>query len=213
VLAILVAVAGMAMMSFTGTLDNQRLRQSADQIRSEFAKARSEAMRTGRIQMFRYEQGGVNYLIEPWAADTSVVEFTADTRTPGHAGDAHIEDEEDARNEEKREQLNSSSGANSNTSNANAGIGDEALLDGVTFHGAEIIVDRRASAVGEQMQREGNGEDFSIARPVLFYADGSTSDTRLILTNKRGYYIVIQLRGLTGVSRCSDLLSADEVAQ
>lgn len=212
VLAILVAVSGMAMMSFTGTLENQRLRQSADQIRSEFAKARSEAMRTGRIQMFRYEQGGANYLVEPWAADTSVVELTADTRTPGQAGDAPVEDETDARNDERRERLNSFSTANT-PSSANAVIGDETLLDGVTFHGAEIVVDRRATVVGEQMQRDGNGEDFSIVRPVLFYADGSTSDTRLILTNKRGYFIVIQLRGLTGVSRCSDLLSADEVSR
>lgn len=68
VLAILVVAAAAVMPSFRGAMRNSSLRAAADTVRTELTKAHVLAMRTGRIQVFHYEQNGGKYKTEPWLA-------------------------------------------------------------------------------------------------------------------------------------------------
>jgi Arc/MetJ family transcription regulator len=45
----------------------------------------------------------------------------------------------------------------------------------------------------------------------VFYPDGTATDARLVLTNERAF-VELQLRGLTGFSRASELLAQEELA-
>jgi hypothetical protein len=96
------------------------------------------------------------------------------------------------------------------------GIAGLKLPPGIKFFSGEATADSRslevtANATGID---SGSGLDSGtgLSQPIIFYPDGSTTDARLILTNER-FFVQLYLRGLTGLSRGSDLLVADELAQ
>ncbi|MGI9519708.1 MAG: prepilin-type N-terminal cleavage/methylation domain-containing protein [Pirellulaceae bacterium] len=53
--------------------------------------------------------------------------------------------------------------------------------------------------------------EYSIMKPVLFYPDGTSQDATVILQNKRGAVIQINLRGLTGTASKTRILDRQEV--
>jgi prepilin-type N-terminal cleavage/methylation domain-containing protein len=80
-------------------------------------------------------------------------------------------------------------------------LGENRLPDGVVFSSAEIAASAEVAAlVGETA-----GTDWS--SPILFRPDGTTSDASVILTNSEQQTLRVTLRGLTGVSRTSDMTS------
>lgn len=91
-----------------------------------------------------------------------------------------------------------------------AALSDDVLPPGVTFAAGPQVVDERAglvaAVVGANAGAEGN-----YSPPVVFYADGTTSDAVVYLKNERNLYVRVALRGLTGISRTSDLLTVDEL--
>ncbi|QDU99229.1 prepilin-type N-terminal cleavage/methylation domain-containing protein [Lignipirellula cremea] len=178
-LAIMVVLAGAATIALEGTLHSQRLSQSADLLRGDWAKARSKAMKTGAIQVFRYELGGSSYRVIPWMEEGAELEASA-AASPTR-GDNMDPDAVDR---------------------------GPRLLDGVTFEDAQTAATVRDQRLADDLQ----SSDGMAAKPLLFYPDGSTSDARLMLANERRQYVVLTLRGLTGVSHSSGVQSVDEVA-
>ena len=59
-------------------------------------------------------------------------------------------------------------------------------------------------------QRIGAGQG-GAADPILFYPDGTSATARIVLGNSRNHFVVVELRGLTGIARSSDLLTAEEL--
>jgi prepilin-type N-terminal cleavage/methylation domain-containing protein len=182
VLALLVVIGALVWPNLTGPLDNQKLRKSADLIRAELAGARNQAMRTGRIQAFRYSTGAGEYTIEPWFANDDYLESNVQT-----AGLVPL-DQTAVMVQAKAVKLD----------------------DGIIFSGGEVEVDLRAMEASRDTIRATSVEP-TAAPVILFYPDGSSSTARLILTNEEGYFVVIQLRGLTGIARMTDLLDANEL--
>jgi type II secretion system protein H len=74
VMAIMVIAAAAVMPSFRGAMRNSQLRSAADTVRSELIKAHVAAMRTGRVQVFRYEQNGGKYKTEPFLSGDEALE-------------------------------------------------------------------------------------------------------------------------------------------
>ncbi len=75
-------------------------------------------------------------------------------------------------------------------------------------------------AVGESIQDSRSvdalsrsTQEYGVMRPVLFYPDGTSQDAAVLLQNKRGALIQINLRGLTGTSSKTRILDPDEVGQ
>ena len=182
VLALLVIVATMAYPAFFGPMKNQELRRSADRIRSAWGKAQVQAMKTGRIHMFRIQKDTNKFEIRPFEDDQAATESDdAVAQISTQPNTTIIEDT----------------------------LPEDIKLSQVTSVGdmrTALTQQEVASDVG--LTSEGLNEAWS--SPILFYPDGTSSNSRLLLTNDT-YYVILQLRGLTGVAQVSDLLLPSEV--
>lgn len=76
------------------------------------------------------------------------------------------------------------------------------LPDGVLFASGQVSSAPQFAAV--PMPSDGTW-----SAPILFRPDGTTSDAVVLLSNSRGRTIRVTLRGLTGISRASNVLSED----
>lgn len=80
-----------------------------------------------------------------------------------------------------------------------------ALPEGAVFHASEKVVDARTAMT------EGDGGQTS--PQIFFYPDGTTSTAQVLIANENERYLKVELRGLTGVARMGDVISADELVQ
>lgn len=186
VLALMVAIAAIAWPALRGSFDTQRLAKSADQLRAAFGKTRVRAMRTGAIQVFRFQPGRGGYGSETWTASAEEV-VSAATAAGGVA-----------------------SGPPMPTATAVPTSSTDTLPEGVVFHLAEVTVDARAASL---LGSGGDGETAEWSSPIFFYPDGTTSNTHVVLANERGQAIVVTLRGLTGLSLPSEITSIEQLAR
>lgn len=192
VLAVLVMVASMALPALEGPMNDQRLRKAADLVRAQWARARVKAMEDGRMYVFRYEVGGELYVVQPWQGQTDAVEASGDptAATPFTGGAMPQIDARNARNP--------------------LGISGLKLPPGIKFFSGQATADSRSLEV--TANTTGADSASNLSQPIIFYPDGSTTDARLILTNER-FFVRLDLRGLTGLSRGSDLLVESEIVQ
>jgi hypothetical protein len=79
------------------------------------------------------------------------------------------------------------------------------LPDGIVFHAAEKMADARAAAVDEASVEQ--------APQVFFYPDGTTSTAQVMLANGQGRFVKVYLRGLTGVPRVGEIVTAEELVE
>ena len=192
VMALLVAIASMAAPALQGTLDGHRLRNAADTVRVAWTKARVEAMETGRTYLFRYQPSGNLYVVEPLYTQDDYLESAEVTRN-GVAVNA------------------SSPLASTSADQPTVPVGEtDTLAEGIVFTGSEATVDLRAALLtGEETT--GGSLDNQWSAPIFFYPDGTTSTARLALANQRECYVLLTMRGLTGIVAVSGLLSAEEL--
>lgn len=184
VLAILVALAAIAAPAFRGVMQDTRLRAAADTVRTEWTRAHVKAMKTGRIQVFRYELGGAKYSIQPWIAGDDALESSA----------------------------NSSMGFSvAATETADQGEGHE-LPEGTMFVGGDALVESRSLSI-EQAASSATRFDAEWSRPILFYPDGSTSDAFVLVANEREVGVRIDLRGMTGTTTVGEITEVGALSQ
>lgn len=183
VLAILVAVAAVAAPAIKGPLEDFRLRRSAELLRARWGKARVQAMRTGQTMMFRFQTGTGIYEIRPWMTGEVLLEGnTLGLALP--AADPALA--------------------------AGPVVEPEELAEGVSFYGIQSTTSSRDAFIQQlALQQDPSGE---WSPPVLFYPDGTSSTLRIVLKNERQTFVMVKLRGLTGVAEVSDYLSAEELA-
>jgi len=74
VLALMSALAAVAIPSLHGPLADRRLRSAAEHVRAAWLTARSEAMTSGQIYLFRYEPQSNQYTIGPWEGADAALE-------------------------------------------------------------------------------------------------------------------------------------------
>lgn len=206
VLAILVLAAAAAMPALRGTLQDQRLKRAADQVRIEWTRAHVQAMKTGRMQMFRYEMGGQAFRVEPWMAGEDALEAGA-----GQSQGA----------------LNAVSSFGNPTAESVGGPGPAPsasptmadgqqpqsdrfrLPDEVTFAAGNAQGDSRAMQVEQAILESERTVEWS--RPILFYPDGSATDAFVVVAGPRQTGIRVELRGLTGTASVSDISAVEEL--
>ena len=209
VLAVLIMVGALSAPSFVGWAENQRLRKSGDIVQTAWARARIRAMKSGETIVFRYEIGGSRYRVEAW-------------QTPGEMAGFGFTDEFGLNNNDPL-LLPSADGddpslANDNTAPAPSPLGPEMGLDsaeqalprGITFVGSEIELDERDLFMRDQVMQDSMPTSWS--SPILFYPDGSASQTKLQLTDTSfNRFVLVSLRGMTGLAQVTDILSLEEV--
>ena len=189
VLGLLVAIAAIAMPNVGRSLENHRLRKSADLIRAEWAKARAKAMETGRTYVFRYEPQADGYEVEPWYSDEDYLESSqlsglGSFGTPAASPPLLF-------------------GQTATTAMKHLPEEIVFVASDTTQEAREVLAVQGTDALRNQ--------DTTMSSPIFFYPDGTSSTARLLVMNARGRYVKLTLRGLTGVVYVSDLLAEEQI--
>ena len=169
-LALLVVISGIAWIAVQRPLARQRLRSAVDAVRSEWCQARVDAMKSGRTYAFRYMVHGDRYHLG-----------AQDDPSPGDsspAAQASAPDEEEVGDEPLPPPV------------------DKTLPQGICFLAAGAGNNPAATGYDAETKPADSGNDWS--DPIYFYADGSTSDARLVLAADRHSAMRLLLRGVTG---------------
>jgi len=90
--------------------------------------------------------------------------------------------------------------------------GGKSLPDRMSFFGGETESDSRTATLDADPGAL-DTQSSQLGTPIVFYPDGTTSTARVILTNEREQYVMLNLRGLTGLARVSELLTEDDLPQ
>jgi hypothetical protein len=139
-------------------------------------------MKTGRIQVFRYELGGTKYSVQPWIAGDDALESSA----PATAGFGTADESQDT---------------------ANVGEGRE-LPEGTLFVAGDAVVESRSLAI-EQTTMDATQFESEWSRPILFYPDGTASDAFVVVANENKVGIKVELRGMTGTATLGDVMDVE----
>ncbi len=188
VLAILVAVAGIAIPTFESMIGSRRLGQSIDKLQNEIMAGRVTAMRTGQAQVIRMTLQGQDYSIAPWlggseaqdaSAGATVMQSGQIIQTQPASGGAVLSGE--------------------------ASGSTKQLSEGVQFSAVETLVDSRNALAIQQAGGtvptdvgSSQGDGSGLSSPLLLYPDGSCTTAQIILADSKGRRMAIQLRGVTG---------------
>ena len=207
VLALMVAIAALSLPALKGPMENHRLRMSGDMVRVEWSRARVKAMESGRTYVFHYQPELGDFKIEPWYLDddylesSEVIPALAGGPIAGAAG----------RQPAGQPAGSLASGGIVNPTSTTATSTTElgVLPDGIVFVGSETELDDRSAFLSATMSTQAS--DVVWSDPIFFYPDGTSSTTRILLRNSRGRYLMVAVRGLTGVVQVSDLLNAEEI--
>jgi len=181
VLSLLVTMAAISWPLLERPLAHQRLRKAADRVRTEWARARIEAMSTGQTLVFRYALGDRPFSIDRLMGPEYSAEASAVETAP-------------------------SAGLQAGASYSLTGSEPE-LPENVTFFSGEVGEDARGASLESSAAM---GGEAGWGDPIYFYPDGTTSTARLVLANEHGDRVELSLRGLTGVATVGETYSDGE---
>jgi len=185
VLAIMVVVFAAAAPALRGVMRDAALKNAADTVRIHWTKAHVKAMKTGRIQVFRFEQDGSRFTVQPWAAADDQIEAAPSVKGFGTA------EEETA-----SPRLDESSAVS--------------LPEGTKFVAGAAALEGRSQAIEKDI-KDANRFEADWSQPVLFYPDGSSSDAWVIVANERDVAIRVDLRGMTGTTTLGEITDVEEL--
>ena len=178
-LVIIVVLASLTAPFVTRAWERYRVKLAGDQLRAAFTHAHVEAMRSGQIQVLRFELGGSSYYLQPWMAGDEVINVAA---------------------EEAYEQSTPQYQAEP--------VEEKKLPEDVTFENAQARFDTRAMEIEDEANKQQTGLT-QWSQPLLFYPDGTSSQAKVILANPRGEAVQITLRKLTGMATVSELTTLE----
>ncbi|XZE44462.1 pilus assembly FimT family protein [Pirellulaceae bacterium SH467] len=190
VLAILVALAGIAAPTFESMISSRRLRNATEKLANDLAEARVEAMKNGQAQVFKATLNGRDYSIDAWLGTYDDIDASAGATVQDATG-AVVETEAVA-------------GGGVATSSTSTESEIQELETGVQFASIDTLIDTRNAAAIETETGSvpvagaaapvAGGE----SNPILLYPDGSTTTAQIVLADEKGRRMVVQLRGVTG---------------
>jgi Tfp pilus assembly protein FimT len=192
VLAVMIAIGAIVTPRLQKSLARQRVKNSGEMVRTFFNDARVKAMKSGKIQLFRCELETSRYTVSEWeSADDGSARDAVVAGDPTTAAAATLPLE---------------------TSDAPASTKSKSLPEGVRFVMSESLTSKRSAALedeafgGSPLQ-----EDASQSSPILFYPDGSTSHSQVILADQKGNAVIVKLRGMTGLASIGDIKPLSEL--
>lgn len=178
-LAIIVAITSLAAPSVGRAWDRYRVKLAGDQLRTAFTHAHVEAMRTGQIQVLRFELGGSTYYLQPWMAGDEAINVSKEEAYEQTTPQYQVEPVE-----------------------------EEKLPDDVTFEYAQARFDTRALEIQDEASQQQTAQT-QWSQPILFYPDGTSSQAKITVANPRGEAVQITLRKLTGLASVGELTTLE----
>ena len=189
VLALLVILAGVATPVFSGVIRRQRLKSAAESVRAEWMRAHIQAMKTGRIHVYRFQSGDRHFEIIPWVGADDALESSLNADTATTSG------------------MSTASGTAAGGVEFADGPG---LPEGVIFVGGNAQADSRGLSIEEALGGSGDG---GWGAPILFYPDGTASDAFVVVANDSQEAVRVDLRGLTGLATVTDVSQLDQLLE
>ena len=182
-MALIVIISAVAWVALQGPMARQRLRAAADAVRNEWVEARVDAMKTGHTFAFRYRVHGDRYHL--------AAQEDAAAADPAAAAKPSVTDEEELGDDPLPPPV------------------DKTLPPGIRFLSADgAASDLAAMHDYSEAQLAEDSGDWS--DPIYFYADGSTSDARLVLAADRHSAMRLLIRGVTGSVTVDDDVNATQ---
>jgi prepilin-type N-terminal cleavage/methylation domain-containing protein len=178
VVAIMAFLSALALPGFDRIFAAQRIDKSAEIVRAEMGRARVQAIRTGKVFAFVYNEGRSELAVRQF--DQLVQAGTVEHFRQGGTGP----------------QGGMGQSLASDPRDGNMDYSNERLPRGVRFLTGQTVSDIRS-----QYESDAAGGSAGQLKPILFYPDGSSQDAQIILANERGDAVRIVLRGLTGSTR------------
>ena len=230
VLIIMVVLATVGLPMLRGSLEQQRLRSSADRLRGEWHEARLRAMEEGQIFCLRCQLGGSEMILDRIldahftaglsSRDTTDRYDILGELDPFEKG-AFTGEMEDFILKEPNRAVDGN-GTKFISLPETVFVADVIALPeeraafylGLTTPGEAEIEENMSEheMVANQEIRYGetSGSDGYVwSTPIFFYPDGTTSAAAVLLKNDRGRCIEVRLRGLTGIAKISEMSSVD----
>jgi len=188
VLAVLVAITAISAPALRGTMRRQKLQSAADAVRADLTRAHVQAMKTGRVQVFRMEIGGRKYKVEPYIAGDDAIESVAGAQdSSGKVYGPGVYDP------------------------SAAVVSQRELPEGTTFIEGDAITASRAAAIEAELYAL--GQDAAWSEPILFYPDGTCSDAHVVVGNEQQVGLRLDLRGMTGVVTLGEIAGVESLKQ
>lgn len=207
VMALLVAITAVSLPALTGPMENHRLRMAGDIVRVHWSHARNKAMESGRTYVFKYQPDLGSFKIEPWHLDDDYLE-SSDLIQTG-AGVGGVNGALAGANGGSTNGGSAISGAVPTSTTATSTIEIGELPEDILFVGSEAQADDRSAYLAATSSNE--DVDVLWSDPIFFYPDGTSSTVRILVKNSRARYLMVSIRGLTGVVHVSDLLTVEEI--
>jgi Tfp pilus assembly protein FimT len=204
VVALLVVVSSLAAPTVTGSFASVRLRRSGDIVIAAWTRARAQAIETGVPYQFRFTPETGDYRIAPWlGVELSGTSLGAPSAATGVASTPTAESTASS--------TSTTAAPNSTATGESAEPVEATLPETIVFHEGQVatIDPLRAERVVDQLK----GPDVTESSPILFFPDGTASTASIVLTNGREQYLRLTIRGLTGVTRASAVLTREEMDQ
>lgn len=230
VLVLIMALFAAVIPYATGTIEMQRLRSAADQMRGEWMEARVRAMEEGQIFCFRCQLGGDGMIVDRIldahftaglsSRDTTRRFDTYNELDPFEKGSFTGETEDFILRDPS--QASEETGTRFSTLPKSVYIADlvaipeerAAFYLGLTTAGESEIEENAAESEEVSLQElrlgESSGGDGKLwSAPIFFYPDGTTSAAAILLKNDRGRCVEVRLRALTGLTQKTEITSAE----
>lgn len=193
VLGIIVLMVGLAWPALRGSLAKNRLRDSAQLLRVELARARLTAMEQGTPLEFRYRAGEGKFRIAARQVASELPMGAAPPPAQGSYSAAAPDDE------------------------LQPSVTEAELPEGVVFAelAASLPASERPYEGSSEEDFDSDPEDESLrsegwSSAIIFLPDGTATNATLALRNGKGAQVLVQLRGLTGLAKPGDVESCSE---
>jgi Tfp pilus assembly protein FimT len=204
VAAVIILIGAIIFPALMSTTETQHLVSSGDTMRTFFARSRNKAMRNGQTLALRYEIGGNQFIIEPWDTGDSNIEANASSfNMLGQLQQTLTDD----RNVTMRllQQVQTLPGDTVFARGTQA-------FDSREFAQFDAMLNPNAANVDSSSVTE--SVDGVWSQPILFYPDGSTSQAEVrIGTEDLQIFVLVRIRGLTGVAYVTEIMTQTELAQ
>ena len=211
VMVVVIVLGAIAYPAISGMTGMESLLRSGDQVRIHLARARNQAMRSGTTLSLRYELQGNQYIIEPWTTGEEFLETGTTIESQPLVNVMGVPNSEAFAESEYR------------TVKKLLGYPHKLQKD-INFAGSIVDFDARSAILGDAQLNDlttaagqssmTDGIQGFWSDPILFYPDGSTSQTEIRLGSSDGRgFIMVRLRGLTGIAYVTEIASASEIQQ
>ncbi len=188
VLLLLVAIGSLTIPLVEGSFATLRLRRATDRVVAVWVRARVAAIESGQVHQFLFRTESGDYRVEPWPTDKEAIEPILGNRSERQSSTYEFYPDD------------------------GTAILQGKLPESIEFYRGQQVHD----PTSDDSQWEQSVEDLTQARekewsqPILFFPDGTSSTVSLMLRNQRQQYQRATLRGLTGTSRTSGILTESD---